>query len=58
MSDQPTARFYRLIEQARAPRRADRSALGTLPTRAYRYCEAITSAASFGWYVFPPWNCG
>ncbi len=54
MSVQPTARFYRLIEQARPPQRADRSALGTLPTRAYRYCEALTSAASFGWYVFPP----
>ena len=50
----PTARFYRMIEQARPPQRADRSALGTLPTRAYRYCDAVTSAASFGWYVFPP----
>lgn len=50
----PTARFYRMIEQARPPRRADRSALGTLPTRAYRYCDAITSAAAFGWYVFAP----
>jgi hypothetical protein len=34
--------------------RADRSAAGTLPTRAYRYCEAVTAAASFGWWVFPP----
>lgn len=50
----PTARFYRMIEQARPPRRADRSALGTLPTRAYRYCDAVTSAAAFGWYVFAP----
>ncbi len=54
MPDQTIARFYRLIEQARPPRRADRSALGTLPTRAYRYCEALTAAAAFGWYVFPP----
>jgi len=47
-------RFYGLIEQARAPQRADRSAAGTLPTRAYRYCQAVTSAAGFGWWVFPP----
>ncbi len=50
----PTVRFYRMISEARPPQRADRSALGTLPTRAYRYCDAITSAAAFGWYVFPP----
>ncbi|MGE4047424.1 MAG: DUF6065 family protein [Acetobacteraceae bacterium] len=46
--------FHRLISQAPLPQRADRSALGLLPTRAYRYCEAVTSAAGFGWWVFPP----
>ncbi len=46
--------FYRLIDQARPPQRADRSAAGTLPTRAYRYCEAVTSATAFGWWAFPP----
>lgn len=46
--------FHRLIEQARAPQRADRAAAGTLPTRAYRYCDAVTSAAGYGWWVFPP----
>ena len=51
---QPIARFYRLIEQARPPMRADRSAAGTLSTRAYRYCEAVTAAAGYGWWVFPP----
>ncbi|MBV9538141.1 MAG: hypothetical protein JOY70_04315 [Acidisphaera sp.] len=50
----PTVRFYRLIEQARPPMRADRSAAGTLPTRAFRYCDAVTRASAFGWYVFPP----
>jgi Family of unknown function (DUF6065) len=50
----PIARFYRLMEQARPPMRADRSAAGTLPTRAYRYCEAVTSATGYGWWVFPP----
>ena len=53
-SSSPTVRFYRLIDEARLPQRADRSAAGTLPTRAYRYCEAVTTAASFGWWVFPP----
>ncbi len=50
----PIVRFYRLIGDARLPQRADRSAAGTLPTRAYRYCEAVTTAAAFGWWVFPP----
>jgi hypothetical protein len=50
----PIVHFHRLIEQARAPIRADRSAAGTLPARAMRYCEAVTSAAGFGWWVFPP----
>lgn len=53
-SAQPILQFNRLIEQARPPRRADRSAAGTLPTRAYRYCHAVTSAAGYGWWVFPP----
>src|SRR6185312_14895751 len=50
----PIVQFYRLIHQARPPQRADRSAAGTLPTRAYRYCEAVGSASAFGWWVFPP----
>lgn len=50
----PIVGFYRLIDQARPPQRADRSAAGTLPTRAYRYCEAVTSATAFGWWAFPP----
>jgi hypothetical protein len=50
----PIVRFYRLIEDARLPQRADRSAAGTLPTRAYRYCDAVTTATAFGWWVFPP----
>src|SRR5947209_3516233 len=47
-------RFYRLIPDAPEPRRADRSAEGTLPVNAYRYCEAIASASAFGWYLYPP----
>ncbi|MEJ0016766.1 MAG: DUF6065 family protein [Acetobacteraceae bacterium] len=50
----PIVHFYRMIEQARPPVRAERSAAGTLPMRAYRYCEAVTAAAAFGWWLFPP----
>jgi hypothetical protein len=46
--------FHRLIAHARSPQRADRAAAGTLPTRAYRYCDPVTSAAGYGWWVFPP----
>ena len=46
--------FYRIIPSARLPQRADRSAVGSLPTRAFRYCEPATSASAFGYYIFPP----
>lgn len=50
----PDVRFYRVIETTRPPQRADRSAIGTLPVRAVRYCDAITTATGFGWWAFPP----
>ncbi|HEX3350336.1 MAG TPA: DUF6065 family protein [Acetobacteraceae bacterium] len=53
-ADAPIVRFYRLVAEASLPMRADRSAAGTLPTRAFRYCDAVTRASGFGWYVFPP----
>lgn len=34
--------------------RADKSALGTIPTISYHFCEAVRSASAFGWYLFPP----
>lgn len=49
----PVVTFYRLVEDAPAPRRADRSGLGSLPTRAYRHCDAVTTAAGFGWHIHP-----
>jgi hypothetical protein len=49
-------RFYRLIPDAPVPRPADRSADGMLPTRGYRYCEALAAASAFGWYIYPPLN--
>jgi hypothetical protein len=50
----PVVTFYRAIPSCRAPIRADTSVLGTLPSRGFQYCEAVRSASSFGWYVFPP----
>jgi hypothetical protein len=51
---EPLVRFYQVAGTGRPPQRADRSAGGTLPTRAFRYCEAVSSASGFGWLVFPP----
>lgn len=53
-AEQAICKFYRLIPGAPEPRRADRSANGTLPVNAFRYCEAIASASGFGWYLYPP----
>lgn len=49
-------RFYRLFAQAPKPRRADDAADGMIGVRAYRYCEALRTASSYGWYLFPPIN--
>jgi hypothetical protein len=50
----PICRFYRLIDGAPEPERANRSAEGMMSMRAYQYCEAMRSAAANGFYVFPP----
>lgn len=50
----PLIEFFQLVPNERPPRRADRAVGGTIPTRALRYCEAITSASGFGWYLFLP----
>ena len=50
----PVARFYRVIDQAPAPQRADRAGGGTLPVRAAQYCDAVTQASGFGWWIYPP----
>jgi Family of unknown function (DUF6065) len=52
--DGPHVTFFRLVPGCRLPQRADRAAAGTMPTRAFRYCEAMTAASAYGWYVFPP----
>jgi len=53
---EPLVCFNSIFKVARAPQRADRSAGGVLPTRAFRYCEALTTASALGWYIFPPLN--
>ena len=50
----PIIRFHQLLPVGRPPIRAERTALGTLPLRAAQYCEAVTSATAFGWWVFSP----
>jgi Family of unknown function (DUF6065) len=52
----PLITFYKLVPGCRPPMRADRSAAGTMPMRAYRFCEAMRMASAFGWYLFPPIN--
>lgn len=47
-------KVFRAIPEARLPVRADKSALGSLPTAAYKYCAAVTTASGNGWYVFSP----
>ena len=54
MFDAPVVTFFRLIPGCSLPQRADRAAGGILPTRAFRYCDPITTASAFGWYIFPP----
>jgi hypothetical protein len=50
----PLVEFFQIVPNSNPPRRADKSVGGVIPARALRYCEAITSASAFGWYVFLP----
>lgn len=50
----PLVEFFQIVPSAQPPRRADRAVGGTIPARALRYCEALTTASAFGWYVFLP----
>ena len=52
--NRPLVEFFQLVPNANPPRRADKSVGGVIPARALRYCEAITSASAFGYYVFLP----
>ena len=50
----PLVEFFQMVSGAEPPRRADKAVGGLIPARALRYCEALTSASAFGWYVFLP----
>lgn len=49
-----TVQFLNLSNVRHKPKRADRACGGIIPTRAFRYCEALTTASALGWYVFSP----
>jgi len=51
---EPLVEFFQMVSNVTPPRRADKSVGGVIPARALRYCEAITSASAFGWYIFLP----
>lgn len=50
----PVVEFFKLLPDGRPPKRADRTAAGYLPSRAMRYCDALTTATGFGYWLFPP----
>jgi hypothetical protein len=52
----PTLTFHRMYPETLPPLRADKSAFGTMPSAAFQYCEAMRTASSHGWYVFPPFD--
>lgn len=54
MQEARTVEFCRLLDQGLPPKRAERSAAGYVPGRAMRYCDALTSATGFGYWIFPP----
>lgn len=49
-----TLTFHRAYPEAIPPMAADKSALGTLPLPAFRFCEALRQGSALGWYIFPP----
>lgn len=52
MSDK--VRFTALMPNLPPPSRADSSLAGTVPLRAYRFCEPFVQANGFGWFVYSP----
>jgi hypothetical protein len=46
--------IYSLYPDVRPPERASGNVRGSLPSRAVQHCPPVTSAASLGWYVYPP----
>ena len=55
---EPVVHFKKIVPFGRTPERASRDANGTLPPRALKWCEVVTTASSFGWHVYPPIRFG
>ena len=55
-ADQPRSvvEFMKLVPQGRDPKRAERSGAGSIPGRAMRWCDALTTATGYGYWLFPP----
>jgi hypothetical protein len=56
--EDPIVTFYKIVEGARDPARASGDWMGSMPLRAYKYCDPLVVASSFGWYLFPPVDFG
>jgi hypothetical protein len=52
----PFVSFFQLYPNTPPPQRADKTLFGSLPLRAVRGCEPVTSASGFGWHIFPPFD--
>jgi hypothetical protein len=50
---EPIVSFKQLVPIGIAVERASRDALGLIPVRGARYCEALTTASAYGWYAYP-----
>jgi hypothetical protein len=55
--DSPEVQFFRVVKIGRDPEPAPRDAGGNLPSRAVRYCDAVTVASAYGWWLYPPVDC-
>jgi hypothetical protein len=51
----PLVTFFRVLPGL-PPRRASKSGAGTIPTRAFQYCEPSRTACGFGYYCFLPFS--
>jgi hypothetical protein len=53
-SEEPLVTFFQTFPGAPAPREAEALVFGALPAKAAHYCEPVTRASGFGWYLYPP----
>jgi hypothetical protein len=46
--------FFHVLPAGNLPIPSDPSVHGSIPLRAFKYCEPLTTANGFGWLLFPP----